>query len=89
MSETTLTHTPGNYSHDPNYAAGRADAYDDSHALSLDELLTRANAYIDHAPMQRALGYLDRVAEIRQELAPIVIAAETELAWADLKRARR
>ncbi|MFJ9799908.1 hypothetical protein [Streptomyces sp. NPDC101145] len=82
---TTMTITPalGGFADDPDYAAGRADAYDDSHTLTLDQLQARAAHYIQHAPIARATGYADRVLEYRRETAAVT-AAETELAHTGL-----
>ncbi|MEU9998060.1 hypothetical protein [Streptomyces sp. NPDC050848] len=88
MSELTLTAVPGGYRHDPEYAAGRADAYDDSHDRTLDELATIAAQYVEHAHLLRALGYCDRVTEVRMERA-MVATAETELAHTDIKAVQR
>jgi hypothetical protein len=88
MSELTLTTTPGGYRHDPQYAAGRADAYDDSHTRTLDQLIALATEYVEHAHLLRALGYCDRITEVRME-RETVAAAETELAHTDTKAAQR
>ncbi|MEU9703067.1 hypothetical protein [Streptomyces sp. NPDC047981] len=88
MSELTLTTAPGGFRHDPQYAAGRADAYDDSHTRTLDQLIAIAAQYVEHGHLLRALGYCDRVTEVRMERA-MVAAAETELAHTDVKAARR
>ncbi|MFF8610833.1 hypothetical protein ACF06X_33545 [Streptomyces sp. NPDC015346] len=88
MSELTLTTPVGGYRHDPEYAAGRADAYDDSHTRTLDELIAIGAQYVDHAHLLRALGYCDRITELRME-RETVAAAETELAHTDTKAAQR
>ena len=63
----------------PDYYEGRAEAYDDTATLTLDELTVRAGAYADYANIDRAFGYMDRVIEFRME-SDAVAAAETELA---------
>ncbi|MFB9558593.1 hypothetical protein ACFFTP_30985 [Streptomyces roseoviridis] len=74
------THTPlGDHAQHPEYAAGRADAYDDETTLTLDQLAARAALYAEHAHLLRALGYADRVLEKRLEQIAVT-AAETELA---------
>ncbi len=82
MSELTLNAKPDSYRHDPEYAAGRADAYDDTRTLTLAQLADRAALYAEHAHLLRALGYADRVLEMRMEHAAVT-AAETELAHTD------
>ena len=69
---TTMTLAPAfdGFAGDPQYAQGRADAYDDETAgLTLDELSARAVQYAEHAPILAAFGYTDRVLEIRTEHA--------------------
>lgn len=91
MSIATTTPDTNSYRNDPAYARGRADAYDDAHTLTLDALKARAAEYAEHAHLFTALGYMDRVLEMRMEEAAVA-AAETELAWfdweTDLKRQR-
>ncbi|MFI6653250.1 hypothetical protein ACIBI8_37380 [Streptomyces sp. NPDC050529] len=72
---------------DPDYYNGRADAYDDSAQLTLDHLTVRAGIHADYAHLPYALGYMDRVLELRME-HDAVTAAETELAHTDLVDAR-
>jgi hypothetical protein len=79
----TITPTLGGFAGDPDYAAGRADAYDDSRTLTLDQLHARTAHYIQHATLARATGYADRVLELRMETAAVT-AAETELAHTGL-----
>lgn len=65
----------------PDYYAGRADAHDE-HATgtTLTELAHRARLIADHHPStQYALGYTDRVLELRREHTA-TIAAQTDLA---------
>lgn len=88
---TTMTLAPafGNYADDPDYAIGRADAYDDSHTRTVDQLIALASMAVDYASIPYALGYLDRVSELRRE-TDAVTAAETELAHTPIpKKARR
>ncbi|WP_228981368.1 hypothetical protein [Streptomyces sp. DH12] len=82
---TTMTIAPATTGPDDasEYAAGRADAYDDSHTLTTPQLQARAAQYTEHATLPRAMGYVDRVLEIRWEDAAVT-AAETELAHTDL-----
>ncbi|MFI0929665.1 hypothetical protein ACH4TP_37940 [Streptomyces sp. NPDC021012] len=82
MSIETTTTTTGTYATDPEYAAGRADAYDDETTLTLDQLAARAALYAEHGHLLRALGYADRVLEKRMEQLAVT-AAETELAHTD------
>ncbi|KAF0646581.1 MULTISPECIES: hypothetical protein [Streptomyces] len=78
---TTMTIAPATTGPDDTseYAAGRADAYDDAHTLTLPQLHTRAAHYIAYATPARAAGYADRVHETAMERAAVT-AAETELA---------
>ena len=81
MSITTFNFITDGFSSNPSHAAGRADAYDDSHTLPLSQLIVRAGMYADYHPdLAYAVGYMDRVIEMRLEL-DAVSAAETELAW--------
>jgi hypothetical protein len=82
MSILTLDLNTNSFASDPEYAAGRADAYDDSHTLTLHALTARAAEYTEHGHLLRALGYMDRVLEMRME-HDAVTAAETELAHAN------
>ncbi|TXS42087.1 hypothetical protein, partial [Streptomyces sp. t39] len=61
---------------DPDYAAGRADAYDDHHTHTLDQLINRGAHYIEHADIYRAYGYMDLVWELRRQHT-----VETDAAW--------
>ncbi|MFC7794574.1 hypothetical protein [Streptomyces cinereoruber] len=57
---------------DPDYYAGRADAYDDHQAgTPLDVLITRATYNTAHHTPGYAKGYSTRVEEIRREIADI------------------
>lgn len=83
MSLMTFDIVNDGFANDPAHAAGRADAYDDSHTLTIDELVIRAALYADYHPsLAYAVGYMDRVIEMRLEL-DAVSAAETELAWTE------
>ena len=83
MSLMTFTLVNGGFAGDPAHAAGRADAYDDAHTLTVEQLVIRAGMYADHHPdLPYAVGYMDRVIEMRLEL-DAVSGAEAELAWAD------
>ena len=82
MSLMTTDPAPGGHTHTPEYASGRADAYDEAHHLTLDQLQARGAEYAEHAHLLRALGYADRVLEMRMEQAAVT-AAETELAHTD------
>ncbi|MGW2844414.1 hypothetical protein [Streptomyces sp. NPDC001274] len=66
---------------DPDYYAGRADAYDDHHTgTTLDTLITRLGYLIDEHPNTGYVtGYADRVWEIHRE-QHAVASAEAELA---------
>jgi hypothetical protein len=89
MTTMTIAPATGNYADDPDYYAGRADAYDDTAGRTLDELIVLAGMAVDYASIPYALGYLDRVTELRLE-SDAVTAAETELAHTDLpKKAHR
>lgn len=82
----TVTPATGGFSNTPTYFEGRADAYDDSKTLTLAELVVRAGANADfHPSLAYALGYMDRVIELRLE-GDAVTAAEFELAYTDLPR---
>lgn len=87
MSLMTFAPDTNRFANDPEYAAGRADAYDDETTLTIDALRARGALYAEHAHLLRALGYMDRVAELRREQAAIT-AAETELAHTDLENVR-
>ncbi|MFB7359627.1 hypothetical protein [Streptomyces gardneri] len=78
MSLMTTDPAPGGHTHTTEYAAGRADA----HHLTLDQLQARGAEYAEHAHLLRALGYADRVLEMRMEQAAVT-AAETEIAHTD------
>lgn len=67
--------------HDPDYYAGRADAHDEhTTGTTLTELAHRARLIADHHPStQYALGYTDRLLELRREHTA-TITAQTDLA---------
>jgi hypothetical protein len=77
------------YADDPDYYAGRADAYDHSQTRTVDEMVALTGMAVDYASIPYALGYFDRVAELRMEL-DAVAAAESELAqtWLARKQGR-
>jgi hypothetical protein len=89
MSLMTLAPDTNPYANDPDYYRGRADAYDDSHTRTVDELVALTGMAIDYASIPYALGYFDRVAELRME-TDAVSAAEAELAqtWLARKQGR-
>lgn len=87
MSLMTFAPTPNQFGNHPEYAAGRADAYDDETTLTIDALRARGALYAEHAHLLRALGYMDRIQEIRREQTAVA-AAETELAHTDLETMR-
>ncbi|RSS33781.1 hypothetical protein [Streptomyces sp. WAC08241] len=71
MSLMTLT-TAITGNQDPNFYAGRADAYDDHQTgTPLDTLNTRAAYNAEHHNPMYAAGYYARVLEIRRETADI------------------
>ncbi|MFE7547023.1 hypothetical protein [Streptomyces gardneri] len=80
MSLMTLTATITGGQH-PDYYAGRADAYDERNSgTTLHELAHRSTVIADlHSSTQYALGYADRVLELRREHAAQA-AAQTDLA---------
>lgn len=80
--------TPGRYSEDPEYIAGRTESDHDAQTLSIYAHIDRAIHYADHAHPLRAFGYTAVVAERRLRHA-IVNPAEALLAWADHDRDRR
>ena len=85
---TTLTLAPAATDEPNPYFIGRADAYDDTAALTTAQLIVRAGLYADHHPdLGYALGYMGRLLELRMENRA-VIAAETELAHTDLSAVR-
>ncbi len=81
MTLHTFTLTTDNSTHNPDYYQGRADAYDDSHTRTVDQMVVLAGTAADYAHLDYALGYMDRVIELRLE-TEAVTAAETELAHA-------
>jgi hypothetical protein len=81
MTTMTLAPATGGFAHHPDYYRGRADAYDDSHTRTLDQLVVLAGAAIDYATVPYAQGYTDRVTELRLEL-DAVAPMEMELAHA-------
>ncbi|MFF7476604.1 hypothetical protein [Streptomyces sp. NPDC008092] len=83
MSLMTFDVLTDGFANDPAHSAGRADAYDDTKTLTVDELVIRAGMHADHHPnLAYAVGYMDRVIELRLEL-DAVSEAETELVWTD------
>ncbi|GAA2770592.1 hypothetical protein [Streptomyces showdoensis] len=86
MSLMTLT-TSITGGHDPDLYAGRADAYDEhAQGATLTELAHRAAVIADlHPSTGYALGYADRVLEIRREEQGHV-AVETENAHTERPR---
>ena len=89
MTTMALAPATGGFAHHPDYYRGRADAYDDSHTRTLDQLVVLAGAAIDYASVPYAQGYTDRVTELRLEL-DAVAPMEMELAHAlrDRKQGR-
>ena len=89
MSLMTLAPATGDYANGPDYYRGRADAYDDSHTRTVDQMVVLASMAIDYATIAYALGYTDRVAELRME-TDAVSGAEAELAqtWLARKQGR-
>jgi hypothetical protein len=90
MSLMTFNRMNNGFADDPAHAIGRADAYDDAHTLTIDELIVRAGLYADYHPsLAYAMGYMDRVIEMRLEQAAVA-AAEGELAqtWLARKQGR-
>lgn len=89
MSLMTFTTAATPFSNDPEYARGRADAYDDSKTRTVDEMVALMGMAIDYASIPYALGYSDRVTELRME-TDAVSAAESELAqtWLARKQGR-
>lgn len=73
----------------PDYYNGRADAYDDSHTRTVDEMVALMGMAIDYASIPYAQGYSDRVTELRLEL-DAVAPMEMELAqtWLARKQGR-
>jgi hypothetical protein len=83
---TIQTLAPTNSAHDDlDYYRGRADAYDHSHTRTIDEMVVLASMAIDHATLPYAMGYTDRVTELRLEL-DAVAPMEMELAQTWLAR---
>ena len=82
MTIQTITQATNGFSADPDYSRGRADAYDASHTRTVDEMTVLAGMAADHATLPYALGFMDRVIELRLEL-DAVAGADTELAWTD------
>lgn len=85
MSLTSTETTGSDRADDPAYYEGRADAYDDSKTRTVTEMVVLASMAIDFASLPYALGYFDRVTELRME-DDMVTAAETELAHADHRK---
>lgn len=67
--------------HHPEYYAGRADAHDEHHeGTTLTALANRSAVIADlHPSTQYALGYTDRVLELRREHTATT-TAQTDLA---------
>ncbi|MFD8839783.1 hypothetical protein [Streptomyces griseofuscus] len=83
MSLMTFDLVNGGFSGDPAHSIGRADAYDDAKTLTVEDLTVRAGTHADYHPsLAYAVGYMDRVIELRLE-TDVTSAAEAELAWAD------
>ncbi|MFD8899864.1 hypothetical protein [Streptomyces ardesiacus] len=61
----TTTRDP--YRNHPDYYRGRADAYDDSHTRTVDQMVVLMSMAIDYATLPYAHGYADRVSELRLE----------------------
>ncbi|MET8571832.1 hypothetical protein [Streptomyces sp. NPDC004783] len=90
MTMQTFNLITNGYNGDPAHSIGRADAYDDSHTHTIEQLVVRAGLYADHHPnLAYAIGYMDRVIEFRLE-QDAVAAAESELAqtWLARKQGR-
>lgn len=89
MSIMTAARAASPFANDPDYYLGRADAYDDSATRTVDEMVVLASMAADYAPLPYALGYMDRVIELRLEL-DAVAGAEAELAqtWLARKQGR-
>lgn len=89
MTTLTIAPTTGPFDADPDYCQGRADAYDDSHTRTVDQMVVLLSMAVDHAPVRYAQGYAARVTELRLEL-DVVAAAESELAqtWLARKQGR-
>lgn len=81
MSLMTLTATITG-GHHPDYYAGRADAHDEHNkGATLTVLANRAAVIADlHPSIQYALGYTDRVLELRREHTATTTTAQTDLA---------
>ncbi|MFF6844697.1 hypothetical protein ACFY8X_38905 [Streptomyces tanashiensis] len=66
--------------HNPDYYAGRADAHDEHNDVTLTELTHRSAVIAEHHPSTMyALGYADRVLELRREHNART-AAQTDIA---------
>jgi hypothetical protein len=73
------------------YYTGRADADDDSNTLTTAHMTVRASYFVDESEksdLDYALGYMDRLLELRMENAAVT-AAETELAHTPLPAVAR
>jgi hypothetical protein len=73
------------YADEPDYYAGRADAYDHSHTRTVDQMVVLMGMAVDYGSIPYAAGYSDRVIELRLE-QDVVAGAESELAQTDLAR---
>ncbi|MFK0288289.1 hypothetical protein ACIQVL_48630 [Streptomyces sp. NPDC090499] len=82
MTTQTIDLATNGFAHDPDYSRGRADAYDASRTRTNDQMTVLAGMAADHATLPYALGFMDRVIELRLE-QDAVAGAETELAWTD------
>jgi hypothetical protein len=85
MSLTTIAPVKDPYRNDPDYYLGRADAYDHSQDRTVDQMVVLAGMAIDYASIFYAMGYTDRVTELRLEL-DAVAPMEMELAQTRLAR---
>lgn len=89
MTLMTFNIVNGGFAGDPAHNIGRADAYDDAKTLTLEDLTVRAGTYADfHPSLAYAVGYMDRVIELRLE-TDMTSAAEAELVWADKQPIRK
>lgn len=86
MTIQTLTTTHDPYRNHPDYYRGRADAYDDSHTRTVDQMVVLMGMAIDYATLPYAHGYADRVNELRLELDAV---APMEMEIAQTTHARK
>lgn len=89
MTTMTFQSNAGQQGEHPDYYLGRADAYDDSHTRTVDEMVALMGMAVDYATEPYARGYSDRVIELRLEL-DAVAPMEMELAqtWLARKQGR-